>query len=76
MTPRRDRVSIDPAVCRGKACIRGTRIPVSVILDNIAAGVPGAEILAAYPALQPEDLSAALAYAAELSREGSFVIPV
>lgn len=76
MPPWRDRVSVDPAVCHGKACIRGTRIPVSVILDNIAAGVPGAEILTAYPALQPEDLSAALAYAADLSREGSFAIPV
>ena len=76
MTPWRDRVSVDPAVCHGKACIRGTRIPVSVILDNFAAGLPATEILAAYPALQPEDLSAALAYAAELSREGSFAIPV
>ncbi|MBL8214964.1 MAG: DUF433 domain-containing protein [Bryobacterales bacterium] len=76
MTPWRDRVSVDPAVCHGQACVRGTRIPVSVILDNIAAGVPAAEILAAYPALRPEDLSAALAYAAELAREGRFAIPV
>lgn len=60
----RERVSVDPAVSHGKACIRGTRIMVSVILDNIAAGIDTAEILASYPSLQPEDITAALGYAA------------
>ena len=71
----KERISVDPAVCHGKACIRGTRIMVSVILDNVAAGVPLAEILASYPAIKPEDIHAALAYAAELAREGSIDLP-
>jgi len=71
----RDRISVNPAVCHGKACIRGTRIMVSVVLDNIAAGIPRSEILASYPSLKPEDIEAALAYAAELVREGSIDLP-
>ena len=62
----RDRVSVNPAVCHGKACVRGTRIMVSVILDNIAAGIDRSEILASYPSLKSGDIGAALAYAAEL----------
>ena len=58
-----------------KACIRGTRIMVSVIIDNIAAGVPRTEILASYPSIKSEDIDAALAYAAELTREGSVDLP-
>jgi uncharacterized protein (DUF433 family) len=72
----RERISIDPRVCHGKACIAGTRIMVSVILDNIAAGVSKTEILASYPTLQPEDINAALAYAAQLTREGSIPLPL
>jgi uncharacterized protein (DUF433 family) len=72
----RERVSVDPAICHGKACIRGTRIMVSVILDNIAAGADRAEILASYPALRPGDINAALAYAAELAREGTIGLPL
>jgi uncharacterized protein (DUF433 family) len=67
----RDRISVDPEVCHGKACIRGTRIMVSVVLDNIAAGVPREEILASYPSLEAADIDASLAYAAKLAREGS-----
>jgi uncharacterized protein (DUF433 family) len=48
---------------------------VSVILDNIASGIPRAEILASYPALRPEDIDASLAYAAELAREGAMDLP-
>jgi uncharacterized protein (DUF433 family) len=48
---------------------------VSVVLDNVAAGVPRAEILASYPAIKSEDIDAALAYAAELAREGSIDPP-
>ena len=71
----RDRISVNPAVCHGKACIRGTRVLVSVILDNIASGIPSPEILASYPALRPGDIDAALAYAAELAREGAMDLP-
>ncbi len=72
----RERISVDPAVCHGKACIRGTRIMVSVILDHVAAGVEDDAILASYPALQPEDIYASFAYAAELAREGTINLPI
>lgn len=71
----KEQISVDPAVCHGKACIRGTRIMVSVIIDNVAAGVPRAEILAGYPSIKSEDIDATLAYAAELAREGSVDLP-
>ncbi|MEX0867121.1 MAG: DUF433 domain-containing protein [Pirellulales bacterium] len=64
-----DHISVDPQVCHGKACIQGTRVMVSVILDNLAAGVSRKEILASYPSLASKDIEAALAYAAELARE-------
>lgn len=63
------RISTDPQVCHGKACIKGTRIMVSVILDNLAAGVSSEEILKSYPSLSSEDIQAAIAYAAELAKE-------
>ncbi|MBA7555524.1 hypothetical protein ES705_48190 [subsurface metagenome] len=63
------RVSIDPNVCFGKPCIRGTRIWVSLIVDNLAAGISEEEILAAYPSLMKEDIRAALTYAAELTHD-------
>ena len=72
----RERITVDPNVCHGKACIRGTRIMVSVVLDNIAAGVRREELLASYPTLKPEDIDAALGYAAELARESSLVLPM
>jgi uncharacterized protein (DUF433 family) len=65
----RERIATDPQVCHGKACIHGTRVMVSVILDNLAAGSGEDEILRSYPSLRVEDIKAALAYAAELSRE-------
>ena len=72
----RDRITVNPAICHGKACIRGTRIMVSVILDNIAAGVDRPAILNSYPSLKSEDVDAALAYAAELAREGTTNLPL
>lgn len=63
-----NRISADPNVCHGRACIKGTRIMVSVVLDNLAAGADVAEILRLYPSLKPEDVAAAVAYAAELAR--------
>jgi len=65
----KERITADQFVCHGKACIKGTRIMVSVILDNLAEGVSEEEILKSYPSLGPEDIKAAIAYAAELSRE-------
>jgi uncharacterized protein (DUF433 family) len=65
----RERITVDPLVCHGKACIKGTRIMVSVILDNLAEDVTENEILKSYPSLSIEDIKAAIAYAAELSRE-------
>jgi uncharacterized protein (DUF433 family) len=58
------RVSVDPNVCFGKPCIRGTRIWISLILDNLAEGVSEAELLASFPQLAQEDIRAALAYGA------------
>ncbi len=54
------RISIDPAVCFGKACIRGTRIWVSLIVENLAEGATEGEILDAYPQLSTEDIRAVL----------------
>lgn len=72
----REHISVNPAICHGKACIRGTRVMVSVILDNVAAGVSHADILRSYPALTEADIEAALAYAAELTREGTVSLPL
>jgi uncharacterized protein (DUF433 family) len=72
----KERISVNPQVCHGKACLRDTRIMVAVILDNIAAGVPREEILGSYPSLQAADLDAALSYAAELAREGTVHLPL
>ncbi len=63
------RISIDPNICFGKPCIRGTRIWVALIIENLAAGAPEEEILSAYPSLTSDDIKAALAYAAEVTRE-------
>jgi uncharacterized protein (DUF433 family) len=71
----RDRIVSDPATCHGKARIAGTRVMVSVILDNIAADVPRQEILTSYPSLQPADIDAAIQYAAELARERIVPLP-
>lgn len=65
----RDHIAADPQVCHGRACIKGTRIMASVILDNLAAGEPPDEILKSYPTLTRDDLQAAIQYAAELARE-------
>ena len=78
MTKREDllkRISIDPNVSFGKPCVRDTRIWVSLILDNLAEGIPEAELLQAYPQLQPEDIRAALAFAAEMTRERIIPLP-
>jgi|SRR6516162_1147008 uncharacterized protein (DUF433 family) len=63
-----DRITNDPDICHGHACIRSARIPVTVVLDNLAAGMPQQEILKSYPALSVADLKAAMAYAADIAR--------
>ena len=65
----RDRIESEPETLHGKVRIQGTRIPVSVVLDNLAAGLTHPEVLASYPSLKEEDIRACLAYAAELARE-------
>ena len=69
-----ERLSVDPNICHGKACIRGTRIMVSVILDNLAAGKSYEEILQNYPSLKKEDIIAAIAYGAYLSKERTITL--
>ena len=70
------RISIDPAICFGKPCIRGHRLWVSLILDLLADGVTMEEILADYPGLEREDIYACIAYGAEMSRERYFEVPL
>lgn len=70
-----DYVTADPAVCHGRACIKGTRIMVSVVLDNLAAGLSADEILQSYPGLNHAAVQAAIAYAADLARERIVEIP-
>ncbi len=68
-------ISVDPAVCHGKACIKGTRVMVSVILDNLADGATLEDVLADYPSVPENAVRAAIAYAAELSHERVLAVP-
>ena len=70
-----DHITVDPAVAHGKACIRGTRVPVAVVLANLAAGLTTDEIIRSYPSVTPEAVQAALAYAAELADERVVPLP-
>jgi len=70
-----DHISVDPEICHEKTCVKGTRIMVSVVLDNLAAGLSAEDILRSYPSLTAEDIHAAIAYAAELARERILVLP-
>ena len=71
-----DRISIDPEVCGGKPCIRGTRIWVALVLDFLADGMLESELLVEYPQLTHSDVLAAIAYGAEMSRERILPIPL
>ncbi len=75
MNPLLERISINPNVCFGKPCIRGTRIWVSLLLDFLANGMSTDEVIAEYPQLAVEDIRAAIAYGAEMSRERYVDIP-
>lgn len=73
MTDWRKRIVSDPEICHGKPCLQGTRIMVSVVLDNLAEGMSPQEIVDDYPPLALDDVQAALAYAADLAREEELV---
>ena len=68
------RIQIDPRVCHGQPCVKGTRIPVSLVVQYLANGDSLDDILAAYPSLKPDDVRACLVYAAEMTRER--VLPI
>lgn len=76
MNPLLERISIDPNICFGKPCIRGTRIGVSLVLDFLADGMSINEILQEYPQLVEADVRAAIAYGAEMSRERFVPVPL
>ena len=65
----RDYIAVDPEVCHGRACIAGTRVPVTVVLDNLAAGRGADDIVRSYPTLGREAVRAVLLYAAEMAKE-------
>lgn len=71
----RDRIVIDPQIHHGEPCIKGTRVPVSVIVGSFADGMTVDEIIEQYPQLTPEDIKAALAYAAEVIRQ-EIILPL
>jgi uncharacterized protein (DUF433 family) len=75
MSPLLDRISIDPNVCFGRPCIKGTRIWVSLVLDCLADGMSEAALRAEYPQLTREDILAAIAYGAEVARERIIPVP-
>lgn len=65
----REHITVDPKICHGRACITGTRVLVSVILDNVAAGLSPEEIVRSYPSITRDSVRAAMCYAAELAKE-------
>jgi uncharacterized protein (DUF433 family) len=69
-----DRITCDPRVMGGRACIRGMRIPVSLIVNLVANGMTTAEILQEYPDLEAEDIRQSLQYAADLVNEEVYVL--
>ncbi len=71
----RSLISVDPNVCHGQACVAGTRIPVAVVLDNLAAHVSPDEIRQSYPVLSQAAIDACIAYAADLTREQIIALP-
>lgn len=68
-------ITSDPQIMHGAVCFQGTRIPVSAVLDNLAAGETPERVLDQYPSLKPKHISAVLGYAADLARERIVPIP-
>jgi uncharacterized protein (DUF433 family) len=73
--PWQEHITVNPSVMHGKACVRGTRIPVAVVLANLADGLSPEEIIRSYPSLTHDAIQAALAYAAELAQERVLPLP-
>ena len=71
-----DHISIDPKVCHGKPCIKGTRIPVAIILSALGAGASIEELIEEYPPVTEEDIRAAILYAAMLADEETILLEV
>ena len=71
----REHITVNPAVLQGKACIRGTRIPVALVLANLADGLSAEEIVKTYPSLTVTGIQATLAYAADLAQERVLPLP-
>ncbi len=65
----RDHITVDPEICHGQACIAGTRVLVTAILDNGAAGLSPEEVVRSYPSITRDSVRAAMCYAAELAKE-------
>lgn len=72
----REHITVDPDICHGKACVIGTRIPVAIILANLAGGVSEDDLLKTYPVLGLGAIRAALAYATELAEERVVTLPI
>ena len=70
-----EHITVNPLIMHGKACIRGTRIPVAVVLANLADGLSPEQIIRSYPSLTPDAVQAALGYAAELAQERVLPLP-
>ena len=70
-----DHITVDPEICHGRACITGTRVLVTTILDNLASGLDAAEIAGSYPSITSESVRAAVCYAAELAKEKVVALP-
>lgn len=71
----REHITVDPEVCHGRDCITGTRVLVTTILDNLAAGLDSEEIAKSYPSIKKESVQAAVSYAAELAKERTVSLP-
>jgi uncharacterized protein (DUF433 family) len=71
----REHIAVEPDICHGQACLIGTRVLVSVVLDNLAAHVSPEEIVRSYPTVTPAGIDACIAYAAELARERVVTLP-
>ena len=71
----REHITVDPQIAHGEVCFKGTRIPVSIALDNLAEGLKTEDILRSYPSLPVEAIQAAVAYAAELAKERILTLP-
>ena len=65
----RDHITVDPEICHGKACVAGTRVLVTTVLDNLASGLDAEEIIKSYPSVSRDAVRAALRYAAALANE-------